>query len=143
MTKILITGASGFIGNAFLQRFGGRNEFEIVGVGRRKLNHLPPNTSYLSIALSRLDELRFTPDVVIHAAGKAGPWGSPDEYWNDNVLTTEQVISFCNKRGKPRLLLISSAAVYYRYQHQLNISEQTAIGPAFVSHYARSKYFAE
>lgn len=143
MTKILITGASGFIGNAFLQRFASRAEFELYGVGRRELTNIPATVRYTALDLSCLDSLDFTPDVVIHAAGKAGPWGSKADYWQANVLSTEHVIDFCQRRGSPRLVYLSSAAVYYRYQHQLALTEQTAVGPTFVNDYARSKFYAE
>jgi len=143
MIKIVITGASGFIGQAFLRRFAGHHSLELLGVGRRPLSENPTGFRYSQLDLADLDTLSFTPDVVIHAAGKAGPWGRSKAYWRDNVLTTEQVINFCRLQGNPRLIYISTAAVYYRYQHQLALTEQAVIGPDFANQYARSKYEAE
>ncbi|MCS3430701.1 NAD(P)-dependent oxidoreductase [Klebsiella sp. BIGb0407] len=143
MIKIVITGASGFIGQAFLRRFAGHHNLELLGVGRRPQPKLLTGIRYSQIDLADLDTLNFTPDAVIHAAGKAGPWGSREEYWRDNVLTTEQVIHFCQKVGHPRLIYISTAAVYYRYQHQFSLTEQQTPGPDFANEYARSKYEGE
>jgi len=143
MIKILITGASGFIGQAFLCRFAAYPDLELYGVGRRPLLQTPAGIRYSQLELADLKTLDFMPDVVIHAAGKAGPWGREEEYWRDNVLTTEQVINFCQKRDNPRLIYLSTAAVYYRYQHQLGLTEQETIGPDFANQYARSKYQAE
>ncbi|WP_299997264.1 NAD(P)-dependent oxidoreductase [uncultured Cedecea sp.] len=143
MINIVITGASGFIGQAFLRRFAGHNNLELLGVGRRPRPKSLTGMRYFQLDLADLDTLDFAPDVVIHAAGKAGPWGSRAEYWRDNVLTTEQVIHFCRKRGHPRLIYLSTAAVYYRYQHQLGLTEQHTPGPDFANEYARSKYEGE
>lgn len=143
MIKIVITGASGFIGQAFLCRFAADPELELYGVGRRPLLQNLSGIRYSQLELADLNTLDFTPDVVIHAAGKAGPWGRCGEYWRDNVLTTERVINFCQQREAPRLIYLSTAAVYYRYQHQLGLTEQETIGPDFANEYARSKYLAE
>lgn len=141
--NILVTGASGFIGQAFLRRFAHQENLNIYGVGRRPIPQIPSGVRYAQWDLADLNQLDFTPDVVIHAAGKAGPWGSREAYWRDNVLTTQQVIAFCQQRAHPRLIFLSTAAVYYRYQHQFNLTEQTLIGPDFANEYARSKFEAE
>lgn len=143
MTKILITGASGFIGNAFLRHFAGVDGLELYGVGRREVHNFPDTVRYSRLDLARLDDLDFAPDVVIHAAGRTSPWGTPEDYWRDNVLTTEDTIKFCRHRGNPRLIYLSSAAVYYRYQHQLGLTEQSKIGPDFANEYARTKFCGE
>jgi nucleoside-diphosphate-sugar epimerase len=142
-TKILVTGASGFIGATFLKRFAGRENLLLCGAGRRPVHDFPPSVRYVPVTLDQLDNLDFQPDVVIHAAGRCSPWGSPQEYQQDNVATTRQVIDFCHRRGFPRLIFLSTAAVYYRFAHQQDIPENAPIGPAFTSEYGRSKYQAE
>ncbi|ELV2782742.1 NAD(P)-dependent oxidoreductase [Enterobacter cloacae] len=141
--KILVTGASGFIGGAFMRRFADVENLTLYGVGRREHTNLPASVVYTSVALEKLDELDFVPDVVIHAAGRPSPWGTTHEYYRDNVETTRHVINFCHRRGFPRLLFISSAAVYYRFKHQVGLQEDDSIGPEFTSEYGRSKRQAE
>ncbi|CNF06915.1 putative dehydrogenase [Yersinia similis] len=143
MTNILITGASGFIGGAFMRRFARNDGIRLCGIGRRSVEDFPTSVHYQSLDLARLATLDFTPDVVIHAAGRAGPWGTRCEYYRDNVVTTEQVIKFCQSRGNPRLIYLSTAAVYYRYCHQLALTEQSEIGPEFANDYALTKYQGE
>lgn len=141
--KILVTGASGFIGGAFLRRFAGRDDLQLFGTGRSERPGLPATVSWRTLSLSSLTQWDITPDVVIHAAGRTSPWGSDEDYYRDNVETTEQVIDFCRRRGNPRLILLSSAAVYYRFAHRYRLDENTPIDEPFTSAYGRSKFLAE
>lgn len=137
--KILVTGASGFVGSSFVARFRGRADLEIHGVGRRPL----VDPEYTALDLSRPFELPFHPDVVIHAAARASPWGTAAEYHRDNVETTERVIDFCRRNGLPRLIYVSSSSVFYRRGPQLGLTEDSPIGPRFINRYAATKYEGE
>ncbi len=85
--NILITGASGFVGGSFMRQFAAVPDLRLYGLGRRPLpdKTTVPDTpldedNYQSIDLSqpgaRSLRLPFSPDVVIHAAARAAPWGS-------------------------------------------------------------------
>lgn len=141
--KILVTGASGFIGGAFLRRFAGCESIQLFGTGRHKPADLPAEVSWRTLSLADLAQWGIAPDVVIHAAGRASPWGSDLDYYRDNVETTEQVLDFCRRRGNPRLILLSTAAVYYRFAHRYRLDENTPIDEPFTSAYGRSKFLAE
>lgn len=143
MKKILLTGASGFIGSAFMRRFANQANIQLCGIGRRADPDLPASVSYHALDISQPFELDFEPDIVIHAAGRTSPWGSPEQYQRHNVETTRQVISFCQRHASPRLVYLSTCAVFYRYQHQLDLTEDSPIGPDFVNQYAASKYAGE
>lgn len=137
--KILVTGASGFVGGAFMRRFGGRDDLELFGLGRRATGW--PN--YAQVDLCRPFDLPFTPDVVLHAAARAAPWGTPREFFEQNVLATRHVIEFCHRHGLPRLLYVSSSSVFYREAHQDGLRESSPIGPRFVNDYAATKHQGE
>jgi nucleoside-diphosphate-sugar epimerase len=137
--RILITGASGFVGGSFLRRFSQRSGLELFGVGRRAVD-LP---HYAQRDLSQPFDLPFRPDVVIHAAARAAPWGTRQEYLQQNVEATRQVIAFCRRVGHPRLLYVSTSAVFYREAHQYQLTEDSPIGPGFVNRYAQTKYAGE
>lgn len=126
-----------------MRRFACHDGIRLCGIGRRSVEGFPTSVRYQALDLARLATLDFTPDVVIHAAGRAGPWGTRREYYRDNVVTTEQVIKFCQSRGNPRLIYLSTAAVYYRYCHQLALTEQSEIGPEFANDYALTKHQGE
>jgi 2-alkyl-3-oxoalkanoate reductase len=137
--KILITGASGFVGGTFVRRFAGREDIEIYGIGRRALD-IP---DYSAVDLSAPFDVPFAPDVVIHAAARASPWGTRREYRRQNVDATRNVIAFCERKGRPRLVYVSTSAVFYRNEDQLGLTEESPIGPRFVNTYAATKFAGE
>jgi 2-alkyl-3-oxoalkanoate reductase len=139
VTTILVTGASGFVGGAFLRRFRERADLELHGASRRP-SALP---NYHQLDLSRPFDLRLRPDVVIHAAALASPWGKRSAYQRHNVDATAEVVRFCERNGQPRLVYVSSSSVFYRDEHQLGIREDSPIGPAFVNDYAATKFGGE
>lgn len=122
-----------------MQRFGKQPELELFGVARRAVD-LP---NYAQRDLSQAFDLPFRPDVVIHAAARASPWGSRQDYVQQNVEATRQVIAFCRRVGHPRLLYVSTTAVFYREAHQHGLLETSPIGPQFVNLYAETKYAGE
>jgi len=138
-TRILITGASGFVGSSFCRRFAERADLELRGIGRRAAD-LP---NYIRADLTQPLRLDWQPDVVIHAAARSSPWGSLQEFRKQNVLATQNVIHFCEARKVPRLIYISSSSVFYREADQLAMTEESPIGPDFVNHYARTKFEGE
>lgn len=137
--RILVTGASGFVGGSFMARFRDRPEVALHGVGRRPL----ADPAYTALDLSRPFDVPFRPDVVIHAAARAAPWGSEAEYRRDNVEATRNVLDFCRRSGLPRLVYVSSSSVFYRPGPQLGLTEDSPIGPRFVNRYAETKAAGE
>jgi 2-alkyl-3-oxoalkanoate reductase len=137
--RILVTGASGFVGGSFLRQFAHRADLELHGVSRRACA-LP---NYTRVDLSQPFEIPFRPDVVIHAAARASPWGRSRDFEAQNVDATRNVIAFCERHAVSRLVYVSSTSVYYRDAHQLSVTESTPIGPTFINAYASTKYAGE
>jgi nucleoside-diphosphate-sugar epimerase len=137
--RILVTGASGFIGSAFLDRFAARDDLLLHGIGRRTLTR----ANYTALDLSRPFDIDFQPDVVIHAAARSSPWGTVQEYRRHNVDATREVLDWCRRNGLPRVVYVSSSSVFYRDADQFDIREDSPIGPNFVNEYAATKYAGE
>lgn len=137
--KLLLTGASGFIGGRFMQRFRGTPGLDLLGVGRRAL----ADADYRAVDLSRRFDLDFAPDVVIHAAALSSPFAPRREYLRHNVDATRHAIDWCRAHGLPKLIYISSSSVHYRPCDQLGIREDDPIGPAFANTYAETKAAGE
>jgi nucleoside-diphosphate-sugar epimerase len=138
--SVLITGASGFVGGQLLARFRDLG-WRVVGTGRRLLD-LP---GYIPHDLTQPlpDSFAGPIDVVIHAAARSSPWGRRAEFERHNVLATQHVLDYASRHGRPRLVFISSASVFYRPCHQLGITEQTPFPDKAINHYAATKRRAE
>jgi nucleoside-diphosphate-sugar epimerase len=153
--NILITGASGFVGGSFMRQFAAQPDLRLYGLGRRPLpdKTAVPDTplhagNYRSIDLSRQGarslRLPILPNVVMHAAAQAAPWGSRGSFRRDNVEATRNVIAYCeSQRPKPRLIYLSTSSVFYRDGHQFNLTEASPIGPDFINIYAATKHAGE
>jgi len=136
--KLLVTGASGFVGGGVFRR-ARELGWDVRGIGRRS----GTEPGYLSADLTQPLAIDFTPDVVVHAAARSSPWGARREFERQNVLATRRILDFCAQRGRPHLIYISTGAVLYRQQHQLNLDEQTPYPANPINEYARSKILAE
>lgn len=138
--KLLVTGASGFVGGKLVERARLQRDVETFGVGRRVR---PADPAYASVDLSRPFSVPFSPDVVVHAAARSSPWGTHAEFHRHNVEATRHVIEFCERHGRPKLIYVSSSSVFYRPEHQFDLTESSPIGPAFVNTYAATKFAGE
>jgi len=132
--KILVTGASGFVGGAIVRQARARG-WDVRGLGRRPL----ADPDYISADLTRPLEIDFQPDVVVHAAARSSPWGSRREFERQNVTATRHVVEFCRNHGRPHLIYISTAAVLYRPEHQLALTEEAPVPSEPINEYARAK----
>jgi len=136
--KMLVTGASGFVGGVITRR-ARELGWEVRGIGRRSLDE----PGYMSVDLTRPFELDFHPHVVVHAAARSSPWGRRSEYQAQNVGATRHVLDYCASHGRPHFIYISTAAVLYRNEHQIGMNEQTPVPGEPINEYARTKHQAE
>jgi len=136
--RLLLTGASGFVGGHLLDRFASMG-WDVTGVARRPL--ALPNYVAHDLAKPLPFEKQF--DVVIHAAARASPWGRRRDFHQQNVVATKNVIDHCLAHGVPKLVFISSSSVFYAPGHQLGITEETPMPSRAVNDYAATKREAE
>jgi nucleoside-diphosphate-sugar epimerase len=145
MKKVLITGATGFLGGYVVEEFR-KHGYHVVAVGRNedKLQKLKQaNTTVWRGDLSSLSELKETVDVVIHVAARSTVWGKWQDFYADNVLGTEQVINFCLGNNVKKLIFISSPSIYSRRGDKINIQEDDFDQNNRLNNYIRSKIMAE
>jgi len=136
--KILITGASGFVGGA-LWRDARRAGHAVTALGRRAL----PDPDYVRCDLSEGLDLQLTPDAVVHAAARSSPWGTRREFAAQNVAATRHVVEFCETHGRPLVVHLSTSAVMYTEEHQLNLDESSPLPDRPINRYAATKREAE
>ncbi|MCK5145652.1 NAD-dependent epimerase/dehydratase family protein [bacterium] len=114
--NILVTGGGGFIGGALIKRLV--NEGHNVASFSRQAY---PEHQHLGIEsirgdLSDLDVVTKAcrgRDAVFHTAAKVGIWGTHDDFYQSNVIGTENVIKACLSQDVHHLIFTSSASVIF------------------------------
>lgn len=140
--KVLITGATGFLGGALVRALKdrpvlaqGRSAQKLAELGVPALQWDLTQDLPLSRALSGVE-------AIIHCAGLSSPFGPLSDFRAANVGGTANVIALARKLGVRRLVHISSPSVLFAPRDQLDLDE-TAPLPTPYTAYARSKAEAE
>jgi 2-alkyl-3-oxoalkanoate reductase len=81
--------------------------------------------------------------VVVHCAGLSSPWGTYQEFYQANVLSTLNLLQVAQATGTKRFILISTPSVYFNYQDRFDLKESDPLPDPMVNHYAVTKYQAE
>lgn len=152
MERILITGASGFVGGHVLQAFRGAfTSAEILGIGRRASLNVPEGVTYESLDLRdptavahRIES--FRPTEVLHLAGEASvarATRSKFDTWRANLGALYNLLDTIERIGEPcTFAFVSSGEVYGRaFNEHCPATEQMTPQP--MNAYARSKAIGE
>jgi GDP-4-dehydro-6-deoxy-D-mannose reductase len=146
VTKILVTGASGFIGRhlvQFLRAQNPDNEVHCAGTGYKN-STLPTDHQVDLTEIGRVTKLleKLQPDVVYHLAGaaKISDDFSFADYFRSNTLTTSTLLSVLQKIGKPVRFFLSSSVHIYGNPEEV-VTEESPVHPG--SPYAFTKFLAE
>lgn len=129
--KILVTGASGFIGSAIVNSLSLVKHFEVVALVRSKENCLDnPNIEYRLGELGFIADIDLTDiDVIIHAAGRAHVMkettlNAMAEFRRVNTKGTLDLAQSAIESGVKRFVFLSSIKVN---------GESTSLGRPFSS----------
>ncbi|MDD0841793.1 NAD-dependent epimerase/dehydratase family protein [Pseudomonas sp. Gutcm_11s] len=145
--KILVTGASGFIGGRFA-RFALEQGLQVRVNGRRPeaVQHLVKRgAEFVQGDLSDADlvhKLCRDVEMVVHCAGAVGTWGTYEHFHQANVAVTQNVIEACLGQKVRRLVHLSSPSVYFDGKSHVGLREEQ-VPKNFVDHYGATKYLAE
>lgn len=160
MSRILVTGAAGFIGHhvttALLARgeqvlgVDNLNDYYELSLKQARLARLQALPGYADFSFSQLDLrnteqtaamfAQFQPELVIHLAAQAGVRYSlqaPLSYVDNNLLAYTNILEGC-RHGKVQHLVYASSSSVYGGNTKLPFSEQDTVDHP-VSFYAASK----
>ncbi len=145
--RILVTGASGFIGGRFSRlalergldvRVSGRRAEGVEHLVRRGAQFIPGDLGDAELARRLCQGV----EAVVHCAGAVGHWGPYQAFAQGNVVVTENVVEGCLKEHVRRLVHLSSPSIYFNGRSRVAIGEDQVPG-RFANHYARTKFIAE
>ena len=143
MSKVLITGANGFIGSNLMKHFS-KNGHSVTGWNRRKTDSCMA-VDMFDIALMREELKEIQPDIIIHCAGSADVSKSvkdPLLDYESNVTITHNLLEAVleSLNNEPRIVFLSSAGVYGNPK-SLPVTENLEYRP--LSPYALHKVMCE
>jgi GDP-4-dehydro-6-deoxy-D-mannose reductase len=143
--KIVVTGASGFIGRA-LTRSLLSSAHSVAEINRVNVAGLFSDLNLVSrgdVQSIAIGLQKYNPDVIFHLASNtsiSASWESPFEFISENIKLAENLLDAIELSGtQPLLVLLSSSAVYDDSNDQ--IPETFRLAPS--SPYAISKLSTE
>ena len=150
--NILVTGGSGFLGNAIVEEFLEGNS--PVSVGLLRVFDLKPyqgrsdsRIEYIQGDICHPDEINKACvgiDIVIHTAAIVD-WGTkkPKEVYATNYIGTQHVINACKVNGVPMLVNTSTLDTMITGKHLHGIDERQPYPDRHLNMYCESKCLAE
>ncbi len=105
MSKVLITGANGLLGQKLVQLYSERSDVDVIATGRGQNRNLPGSYVYTEMDITSSEEVdnviaTHTPDVVINTAAMTQVDQcelDPENCWNLNVHAVSNLINACEE----------------------------------------------
>lgn len=149
LMKVLITGASGFLGGHLAEDCSGQGDAVRVLVRKTSdISHLRtiPEIEYHYADLGEKDALEKACEgieVVYHCAGRVFASGTYEQHYEANYLGTLNILDACQAAGVKRLVYISSPSTVFDFKDHLDIDESYPYPARYASHYCKTKALAE
>ncbi|WP_018751778.1 NAD-dependent epimerase/dehydratase family protein [Paenibacillus sanguinis] len=148
MTKVLITGATGFLGGHAARRLA-RMGWEVYAMGRsldagEKLKR--DGIRFIEADLrdaAAVEQACAGQEVVLHCGALSAPWGPYRSFYECNVEATRHVLAGCRKHEVSRLVHISTPSVLFDYHPRRSVREDAPLPQRPANAYAATKLLAE
>lgn len=144
--KVLVTGASGFLGGSLIRRLLDQG-CEVTGLCRRS----QPEWEALGVEMIYVDLADASAarnacegkDTVFHTAAKVGIWGDRQEFHKANVIGTQAIINGCRDFLVEKLIYTSTPSVVFNNQNLAGVDESLPYGNDIPCPYPATKVIAE
>ena len=134
MKKVLVTGATGFLGKYVVEELV-EHGYQVRAFGRnRAIGQSLVNASVTFIQGDLTN---------VHAGALSTVWGPWEDFYQTNVLGTKYVLESCREAKIERLVYVSSPSIYAAPRDQLGIKESDVPQENRLNNYIRSKLASE
>ncbi len=146
--KILITGATGFLGGHLARRLlerghnvraFGRNSEECAALEKLDADVVRADLRDENVVVEACRGI----EVVCHAGALSSAWGAKSEFFDINVQGTANVLRGCKQFGVRRFVYVSSSSVLFDGRSHRNVNESAPLPKRFASIYSLSKKLGE
>ena len=148
--KILLTGATGFLGYRTLETLLENPKItKIVATGRNLTPERTLTHPKLSYKLGDLTQAEFViklvqgVDCIVNTAALSAPWGKTKDFYEANVLTQKNLVAAAQRCGVKRFVYVSTPSIYCNGNSRILVKEDAPLPKKFVNQYAATKRIAE
>ena len=143
MPTAFVTGGSGFIGGALIERLR-REGWDVRALARSERAAARVRELGAEPVMGDLDDLHVEDcEIAFHAAAKVEDFGDPADFERVNVQGTRNVIHACREGGVRRLVHVGTEAALMAGQPLVNVDETAELRPDSPSLYPSTKAKAE
>lgn len=143
LPRLVITGAAGFLGGRTAKYFAQKyTNHTVVPTSRRE-------TSLANFMQGDLCEATFCEavtagaEIVVHCAALSSPYGVYDDFYQANVVATQNLLNASIKNGVKKFIFISTPSIYFDFTDRFEVKESQPLPTRIVNHYASTKLIAE
>lgn len=147
--KSFVTGGTGFLGSHIIDACLKRED-EVVALVRSTSNteylDTLPEVKQVVGGLSDqvfLQKILRGVDTVYHSAARVLDYGSREQFYETNVLCTEQLLKAARNAGVKHFVFVSSPSIIMNGSDQVNIDESEPYSDHYLNLYSETKAIAE
>ena len=148
LRKALVTGGTGFLGGRLARRLHAAG-WQVTVLGRNPTAGRALEADGIRFIRADLADAAAVvgacreQEIIFHAGARSSPWGRYADFYQDNVLATQNVVAACQRQQVARLIHISTPSIYFDFTDRLNIPEFQPPATHPANHYVRTKILAE
>lgn len=146
MTRMIVTGATGFLGFQLCQYLLMRG-YKVLGLGRNQtagsaLKEIGAEFELIDLSTKARIENWAQADAMVHCAGLSSIWGPDKDFELANITGTANSLMIAKKLNVKDYVFISTPSLYLGFRDRKPISETDPLPPP-INAYARTKLAAE
>jgi nucleoside-diphosphate-sugar epimerase len=148
MPTAFVTGGSGFVGGALIERLR-REGWDVRALARSERSAARVRELGAEPVMGDLDDVAAMTagaqgcEYAFHAAASLGDWGRREDFVRGNVTGTKNALEACREAGVRRFVHVGTEAALLVGQPLVNADETAPLRPDSKAHYPATKAMAE